>query len=134
MGNRLGEHRGIISTAVVSSTNLIRPCQSFNSGLTKIANSIGPSFAPCGRPPLAVFHDEVYRPILTHCYLFVIKGFNQPYDNWMDIKVFKFINKYVMINQVKSFSKVSKEQLNKEMTSIQCTKHYMEKVYQGLRC
>ena len=45
-GNRLGEHLGTTSDAVVSSTNFRRPWQSFNYGLTKIANRRGTKHVP----------------------------------------------------------------------------------------
>ena len=67
MGNRLGEQRGTTSKAVVSSTNLIRALQSSKRELAKTEKRKGPSLVPWGRPPLARFHVEVEKPILTDC-------------------------------------------------------------------
>jgi hypothetical protein len=67
MGSKLGEHRGMISSAEVSSTYLILPCQSFNKELTMIANSKGPNLVPWGNPPLLFFQEDVQFPTLTHC-------------------------------------------------------------------
>jgi hypothetical protein len=70
-GNRLGEHLGTTSSAVVSWTNFRRPFQSFNNGLTKIANRRGPRHVPWGKPPLAVFHEDSWQSTLTHCWRLV---------------------------------------------------------------
>jgi hypothetical protein len=70
-GNRLGEHLGTTSSAVVSSTNFRRPFQSFNNGLTKIANRRGPRHVPWGKPPLVVFHEDSWQSTLTHCWRLV---------------------------------------------------------------
>ena len=67
MGSKLGEHGGMISSAEVSSTYLILPCQSFNKELTIISNSKGPYLVPCGKPPLVFFEEDLQFPTLTHC-------------------------------------------------------------------
>ncbi len=50
------EHCGLISNAAASSTNLIRPSQSFRKGLTKAAKRRGPMIIAIHRTHLEKYH------------------------------------------------------------------------------
>ena len=56
---------GIISRAVVSSTNFILRFRGRNKLFVMIVNKMTPNLVPCGIPPLGVFDTDVMFSILT---------------------------------------------------------------------
>ena len=59
------EFLGRTSTAVVSSTNIVRRCQWCRRRFVITANKMTSSFVPCGIPPLSVFQSDNVSSILT---------------------------------------------------------------------
>ena len=53
---KLVEFLGIVSKAVVSSTNFVLKFQSMRSSLVITENNITPNLVPCGIPPFGDFH------------------------------------------------------------------------------
>ena len=62
---------GMISNAVVSSTNLMRNFQKRGRLLVMIVNRITPYLVPRGIPPLGDFQSDIVPSILTACVLLV---------------------------------------------------------------
>ena len=56
---------GIISRAVVSSTNFILRFHERNKLFVMIVNKMTPNLVPCGIPPLGFFHSDIMFSILT---------------------------------------------------------------------
>ena len=67
------EFLGIMSRADVSSTNLIRRCQSDSSLLVVTVKRITSSLVPLGIPPVSVFQSDSVSPIRT-----------EPDDGWSE--------------------------------------------------
>ena len=62
--SRLALFLGIISRAVVSSTNFILRFHERNKLFVMIVNKMTPNLVPCGIPPLGVFHSDIMFSIL----------------------------------------------------------------------
>ena len=74
---KLVEFLGIISKAVVSSTNFVLKFQSTRSSLVITENNITPNLVPCGIPPFGDFQSDNTPAIRVAYILFERKADTQ---------------------------------------------------------
>ena len=145
--SRLIEFLGIISKAVVSSTNLMRRCQWHRNLFVITAKTITPSFAPWSTPPFRVCQSDRVPPILTACYRLVRKAaIHFRRTGWTSTLASSCISG--VVNKMKSLCEISEEQSSRSLTTIKplhrqltaCTKGHLltntpcERIGDGRSC
>ena len=115
--SKLIEFLGMISKAVVSSTNLMRRCQWYRNLFVITAKTITPSFAPWSTPPFRVCQSDRVALILTACYRLVRKAaIHLRRTGWISCLSSSCISG--VVNKMKSLCEISEEQSSRSLTTI----------------
>ena len=133
--SKLVEFLGIISKAVVSSTNLMRRCQSHRNlfVVTGTAKTITPSFGPWSTPPFRVCQSDRVPPTLTACYRLVRKAaIHFRRTGWISSLASSCISG--LVNKMKSLCEISEEQSSRSLTSIHRFIDSLQHVQKGICC
>ena len=131
--SKLIEFLGIISKAVVSSTNLMRRCQWHRNLFVITAKTITPSFAPWSTPPFRVCQSDRVPPILTACYRLVRKAaIHFRRTGWISSLASSCISG--VVNKMKSLCEISEEQSSRSLTSIHRFIDSLQHVQKGICC
>ena len=114
----------MICKAKVSSTNLILNGRSAISPFVITANRMTPNFVPCGIPPLTVLHSDRVSPIFTACCRLVKNAAIHLMSTGETLNFSNSRSKMLcMINQIKTFRKVRKEDSGSCISTIHCLKY-----------
>ena len=131
--SKLIELLGIISKAVVSSTNLMRRCQSHRHLFVITAKTITPSFVPMGTPPFRVRQSDRVPPILTTCYRLVGKAAIHFRRTELTSSLASSCISSV-VNKIKSLCEISEEQSSRSLTTIHHFIDSLQHVKKGIYC
>ena len=132
--SRLIEFLGIISKAVVSSTDLMRRCQWHRNLSVITAKTITTSFAPWSTPPFRVCQSDRVPSILTACYQLVRKAaiHSVRRTGWISGLASSCISG--VVNKMKSLCEISEEQSSRSLTSIHRFIDSLQHVQKGICC